>query len=384
MKKKVLVCITARPSYSRIRTAILALNDNPEVEVLVLASGSALLDRYGRVVDLIRKDGIEVVEELHTFVEGNDLIGMALTTASTIEATSRAIIRISPDIVVTIADRYETLGTAVAASYCGFPLAHIQGGEITGNIDERVRHAVTKLSDIHLVANSDCKERIMRMGEDESNIFITGCPSLDIVHESNELDIEDVNEAVSLSGVGAEFDINKKFIVVMQHPETDSYDKSYDRMIKTLEAVDAIGIPPLIFWPNVDAGSDATSKAIRVMRERGVLKNARYIKNLESKLFLKLLSLCHCLVGNSSVGIRESSFMGVPTVNIGRRQDGRQSSDNVIYVGWDSNQIKNAIDHQIQNGKYESSNIYGDGFSGKKIADILMQDHFSESKRFVD
>ena len=384
MKKYILVCITARPSYSRIRTAILALQKKSNIKVTVLASGSALLDRYGRVVDLIREDGIEVIEELYTFIEGNDPIGMALTTASTIEASARSIMRIAPDMVVTIADRYETLGTAVAASYCGFPLAHIQGGEITGNIDERVRHAVTKLSDIHLVANTDCKERIQKMGEDNSNIYVTGCPSLDIVHESNNIEISEVKNAVNVHGVGADFDITKPFIVVMQHPETESFEQSYERMLMTLEAVNETGLPPLIFWPNVDAGSDATSKAIRVMRERGVLKKARYIKNLESQIFLKLLSLSKCLIGNSSVGIRECSFMGVPTVNIGYRQQGRLCAENVVHTEWDTKKIKDSISLQLNNGHYKSSEIYGDGLSGQKIADILEQEHIPISKRFVD
>tara|TARA_B100001564_G_C20520599_1_gene614978 strand:- start:50 stop:979 length:930 start_codon:yes stop_codon:yes gene_type:complete len=309
---------------------------------------------------------------------------MALTTASTIEATSRSIMRILPDLIVTIADRYETLGTAVAASYCGFPLAHIQGGEITGNIDERVRHAVTKLSDIHLVANSDCEKRIIRMGEDSKNIFITGCPSLDIVHEANSLKTKEVVEALNLKGVGSDVDIMKPFIIVMQHPETENFEESFERMMITLKSVDNLNIPSLIFWPNVDAGSDATSKAIRVMREKGFLKDSRFIKNLESRIFLNLLSLSKCIIGNSSVGIRECSFMGVPTVNIGDRQRGRMCAENVLHTKWDSDEIDNAIQFQIDHGKYDISNVYGDGHSGEKIAKILSKNFEISGKRFID
>jgi len=385
MKKKILFCITARASYSRIKNAILALKKKKGMEAIVLASGSALLDNYGRVVELIKKDGIQVVEELYTSFEGDASIGMALTTASTIEASARSFTRISPDLVVTIADRYETLGTSIAASYCGFPLAHIQGGEVTGNIDERVRHANTKLSDIHLVSNSDSKSRVIKMGEKKSSIFITGCPSLDIVREEKKnLDIQQLEDCINYNGVGEKFKISEPFIVVLQHSETESYEYSFNRMMMTLKVIDRIKIRPLIFWPNIDAGSNAISKAIRVMREKGALKSARFIKNIESRMFVKLLSLSRCLIGNSSAAIRECSFMGVPAVNIGRRQEGRLCAKNVMHVGWNSNQIFNSINKQLQNGHYKSSKIYGDGFAGKKIAEVLSKSHSFKNKRFVD
>ena len=382
--KKILICITARPSYSRIRSAILALQKKDNVDVSVLASGSALLERYGRVVDLIRADGIKVADELYTFVEGNESINMALTTAATVSASALAISKISPDLIVTIADRYETLGTAIAASYCGFPLVHIQGGEVTGNIDERVRHSVTKLADIHMVANTDCQRRLIQMGENKSSIYITGCPSIDIINESLMIPLSTIKETVEKYGVGSDIDISKPFVIVMQHPETESYKESYDRMQKTLIAIENLDMPSLIFWPNVDAGSDATSKAIRVSREQGILKNARYIKNLDGKLFLRLLKQSKCLIGNSSVGIRECSFIGVPVVNIGKRQHGRMHAQNVLNASWDSDEILKATRSQINNGEYERSHLYGNGSSGELIAELLSKNLEIIPKRFVD
>jgi UDP-hydrolysing UDP-N-acetyl-D-glucosamine 2-epimerase len=385
MKKKILFCITARASFSRIKNAILALKKKKNIEVIVLASGSALLENYGRVVELIKKEGIKVAEELYTSFQGDTSLGMALTTASTIEATARSLVRISPDIVVTIADRYETLGSAIAASYCGFPLAHIQGGEVTGNIDERVRHAITKLSDIHLVSNQNSRSRIIKMGEKKSSIFVTGCPSLDIIREAKkEIDKNQIEKIINYYGVGKKFKISEPFVVVLQHSETEAFHKSYEHMIKILEIVERIKITPLIFWPNIDVGSDAISKAIRVMRERGALKNARFLKNIEGKMFVKLLSLSKCLIGNSSAGIRECSFMGVPVVNIGKRQEGRLCANNVINVGWNSKKIFNAINKQINRSHYKSSKIYGDSFAGKKIAEVLSKNHLFKNKRFVD
>tara|TARA_Y100000389_G_scaffold201809_1_gene245413 strand:+ start:3535 stop:4692 length:1158 start_codon:yes stop_codon:yes gene_type:complete len=385
MKKKILFCITARASYSRIKNAILELKKKKGIEVMVLASGSALLDKYGRVVELIKKDGIKVVEELHTSFEGDTSIGMALTTASTIDASARVFKRIKPHLVVTIADRYETLGTSIAASYCGFPLAHIQGGEVTGNIDERVRHANTKLSDIHLVSNGSSKSRVIKMGEKKTSIFVTGCPSLDIIREAKKsLKVYQLEDCINANGVGKKFNISKPFTVVLQHSETENYKNSFNHMIMTLKAIDKINIQHLIFWPNIDAGSGAISKAIRVMREKGALKSARFIKNIESIMFVKLLSLSRCLIGNSSAAIRECSFMGIPAVNIGLRQEGRLCAGNVMHVGWNSNQIFNSINKQLQNGHYKGSKIYGDGFSGKRIAEVLSKSHSFKNKRFVD
>lgn len=382
--KKIIICITARPSYSRIRNVILALNTKSNVDVSVLASGSALLDRYGRVVDLIRADGIDVIDELYTFVEGNETINMALTTAATISLTATVITKLAPDLVVTVADRYETLGTAIASSYCGIPLVHLQGGEVTGNIDERVRHAVTKLADIHVVANSACETRIKQMGEHGDSVFVTGCPSLDIVHESKLIPISKIKEAVKNSGVGSDIDISKPFVVLLQHPETENYKESLNHMRKTLTAIERLDLPCLIFWPNIDAGADSTSKAIRISREEGMLKNVRYIKNLNGDIFLALLKQSQCLIGNSSVGIRECSFMGVPVVNIGDRQLGRMKADNVRDSLWDSNAIFDAIQGQIKHGSYQSSPIYGDGKSGERIAELLSQDLKIFTKRFVD
>ena len=383
-KKKILICITARPSYSRIKSTALALNKRDEIDLVVLASGSALLERYGRVVDQIKDDGLTVVEELYTFVEGNDPINMALTTASTLSASAMSMARIAPDLVVTIADRYETLGTAIAASYSGIPLIHIQGGEITGNIDERVRHAVTKLSDMHLVANHVAGDRIRSMGEDPSTIFVTGCPSIDIAVQSRSLDFEIVKDSVTQLGVGQNIDLDKPYCVILQHPETEQHTDSYNCMMQTLCAVKEASLASLIFWPNVDAGSDATSKALRVSREQGVLKTSRLIKNLEGEIFLRLLSKAECLIGNSSVGIRECSFLGVPVVNIGCRQDGRTRGHNVLDSQWNQEEITAAILKQIYHGKYESDTIYGDGKSGETIAKLLASELNFGPKRFVD
>ncbi|RKE85544.1 UDP-N-acetylglucosamine 2-epimerase [Rhizobium sp. AG855] len=384
MSKKICVAVTARPSYSRIRSALTALKARPEIDLTVLCSGSALLSRFGRVADLIRADGFTVADELYTVVEGNEPINMALTLSNTIELSASAFRHLAPDVVVTIADRYETLGTAAAAAYLGIPLVHVQGGEVTGNIDEKVRHSVTKLSDFHLVATESARNRLIRMGEHPDTVVVTGCPSIDIAREAIETPFEDVQADIDSLGVGARLDLHEDYIVVMLHPETESYGNSFARTMATLDAIASIKMPTIMFWPNPDAGSDSVSKGIRVFRETHRDLEVNYQKNLEGHRFLRLLKNARCMIGNSSVGVRECAYLGTPVVNIGDRQHGRDRAANVIDVPWDKTAIEGAIRHQVAHGPYASSDLYGHGHAGVRIADALMRDLRPEAKRFYD
>ncbi|MFT5386638.1 MAG: UDP-hydrolyzing UDP-N-acetyl-D-glucosamine 2-epimerase, partial [Saprospiraceae bacterium] len=275
------------------------------------------------------------------------------------------------DAVITIADRFETIATSIAAAYQNIPLIHLQGGEVTGNIDEKVRHANTKLADIHFVTSEDAKERVVKMGEDESYVYNTGCPSIDIASEvlkSPNLDFDPIEK---YGGVGGTFSASEDYVVVMQHPVTTEYNEAKNDVLKTLRVVDSLGIPTFWFWPNVDAGADGTSNGIRSYRENFNPRNIHFFKNMEPNDFLELLVNSKCLIGNSSAGIRECSFLGVPVVNIGTRQNRRLRGDNVIDVAYDEEAIKNAIELQLSHPKNTKSTIYGDGKSGKRIADIL-------------
>jgi UDP-hydrolysing UDP-N-acetyl-D-glucosamine 2-epimerase len=276
-----------------------------------------------------------------------------------------------PDVVVTIADRYETLATATAASYMNIPLVHIQGGEVSGSIDDRVRHAVSKLANLHLVSTEGAAERLRRMGEDRTAIHVTGCPSIDIaagVLNCPGLDFDPIRRYV---GVGSPVDLSNGYIVVLQHPVTTEYESARSQATATLEAVCEVEIPVLWFWPNVDAGSDGTSKAIRAFRETFGPPNVHFFKNMKPDDFVRLVNDSRCVVGNSSVGIRECTFLGVPVVNIGSRQRGRERGDNVIDAPHEREAIINAIKHQIERGRYPTNHLYGDGRAGERIASVL-------------
>jgi UDP-hydrolysing UDP-N-acetyl-D-glucosamine 2-epimerase len=371
MARKVCVVVTARPSYARIKTALQALNAHPQVELQLVVAASAIIERYGNVASIMEEDGFRVSARVHSLLEGDTLIGTAKSTGIGMSELATVFDHLRPDVVVTVADRYETLATAAAAAYCNVPLAHIQGGEITGSIDEKVRHAVTKLADLHFVSTSRARDYVIRMGEHPDRVFKTGCPSIDIARQVLENPRPGYNPLEEYGGVGPSLDLSKGFIVVMQHPVTTEVDETLENIRETVEAVKCLTVPAIWFWPNVDAGADVVSKLLRTEREHGALHNVHFFRNMRPEDFLYTLLECKCLVGNSSVAIREAAFLGVPTVNIGNRQRYRERGHNVIDVNYDRATIIDAIEASMANGRYEVDEIYGDGTAGIKIAEIL-------------
>jgi len=372
-KRKICVVVTARPSYSRVKTALKAIDEHPELELQLVVAASALLDRYGSAVQYIESDGFEIKSRVFNILEGENLTAAAKTTGIGILELASVFENLKPDIVVTIADRFETMATAIAASYMNIPLAHIQGGEVTGNIDEKVRHSITKLADYHFVASEGAKERVLKLGEEPSQVYNTGCPSIDLAAEVLENSAFDFDPIEKYGGVGRSLDYTSDYLVVMQHPVTTEYTESRQHVNQTLEAIKELDIPTFWFWPNVDAGSDGTSGAIRAFREKNPNTNIHFFKNMEPQDFLRLLVNSRCLIGNSSVGIRECAYLGVPVVNIGTRQNRRDRGANVIDVVYDKDLIKQAIQSWLNRGKADQSQVYGGGDAGKKIADLLKE-----------
>lgn len=389
--RKVCVVVTARPSYSRIKTALVALRERNDVELQLVVAASALLDRYGQAVRTIEEDGFDIAAQVFSVVEGENLTTMAKSTGLGLLELPTVFDKLEPDVVVTIADRYETIATAIAAAYMNLAVAHVQGGEVTGSIDEKVRHAVTKLSDLHLVSTENAKERVVRMGEEPARVIVTGCPSIDIAAEVARAPALDFDPIERYGGVGGRVDPAQPYLVVMHHPVTTEVGRARRDAEEVLEAVAAAGLPTFWFWPNVDAGSDGTSNAIRTFRERTALGDhperpsapMRFFKNMQPADFLRLIGNAACLVGNSSVGIRESSFLGVPVVNIGSRQRDRERGPNVIDVPCERDAIERAIHQQIAHGPHDGTEIYGDGSAGPRIAEALATAELVTTKRLA-
>ncbi len=380
MKRKICVVITARPSYSRIKTALHAIQAHPDQELQLVIAGSALLDRYGNAADFIINDGFEVVAKVYMVLEGENPTTMAKTTGLGLMELTNVFYNLQPDAVISIADRFETIATSIAAAYQNIPLVHIQGGEVTGSIDEKVRHANTKLADLHLVSNEDARDRVIKLGEDPEMVINTGCPSIDLARQLENENGLNFDPLEKYGGVGSQIHWENDYLIVMQHPVTTEYSKSRENIMETLYAVKESGIPAFWFWPNVDAGSDGTSNGIRTFREKENPENIHFFKNMDGLDFLRLMKNSKMLIGNSSAGIREGSYLGIPVLNIGNRQQRRLRGENVTDVDYNRSEILNGIKQLGDNVRYKRSNLYGDGKSGKRIANILASVELRSSK----
>ena len=369
--KRICVVIGSRANYSSIKSALRAIDQHPKLELQLVIGASALLDRYGSVVDLIEPDGFRIDARVHMLIEGETPVTMAMSTGVGMIELPQIFSRLDPHVVLTIGDRFETMATTLAAAYMNIPVAHTMGGEVTGTIDESIRHAVTKFAHIHFPASRDAAERIEKLGERPETIFLVGCPRIDLVAEVLERDGADVNNDLFDTGVGDHLDLSEPFVVMSQHPVTTEYGEGERQITETLHAVRQIGYQVIALWPNPDAGSDDIARGLRKWREQGKAENMHFFKNLPIDVYIRLMRRTVCLVGNSSSGIREAGFIGTPVVNIGSRQAGREHGANVLHVDYNRQAIADAMMQQQRNGRWESQSTYGDGCAGIRIADTL-------------
>ena len=368
MNKKILIAITNRSSYNKVKTVIENLPG--DVSPVLLLGHSLFLYRYGYAYSLIKSDWPSLpILRVSMAVDGDELskmpksVGMGTIELAVIMENEK------PDMVITVADRYETLATAVAASYMNIPLAHIQGGEISGTIDDKVRNAITQLADFHFPATNDAADRIMQMKpKDNQRIWNFGCPSMDILLDSLHCGISELNS----HGVGDPFDASKKYIIVMFHPDTKGDPLNESNIKVAMNALNTFKEQKVIFWNNIDPGGDVIAKAWRMSQHGFWLSPVRYIRHLDPSVFGALLARCSCIVGNSSAGIREATFLGVPSVTVGDRQEGRERGINVISMPFCFDGLVKAIGVQLKSA-YLHSDLYGDGHAGKKIADKISE-----------
>ncbi|MEW6417033.1 MAG: UDP-N-acetylglucosamine 2-epimerase [Nitrospirota bacterium] len=382
MKKKICIVLTVRGNYAKMKSVMTEIKRRPDLDLQLVVGGGVILHKFGNPINIIESDGFKVDEMVHFLVEGGKPITMAKSTGLAVVELSTVFENLRPDIVIAIADRFEALAVAIASSYMNIPVAHLEGGELSGSIDESIRHAITKLSHLHFVATEKSAERVVKMGESPDTVFITGSPTIDLIKNIN-LDLDfDVFE--KYAGVGSLFKVNKNnYIIVIQHPVTTEYKYASSQVRETLHAVNDLNMHTIWLWPNMDAGTDEVSRGIRVFREKNNPPHIHFFKNFAFEDYAKLLNNCAVLVGNSSSGIRESAFLGVPVVNIGTRQNYRERAENVIDVDYRREEIKDAIKKQVAHGKYLSNHLYGNGQAGKKIAEVLSDFEIGIQKRLL-
>ena len=382
-KRKICFPITNRAYYGRSQLLIRKLHAHPDIDLKLMLGGSILLDKYSRhVADDIAAGGFEIAASMFNVIEGGNHVAMAKTACLTALEFTNAFHTAKPDVVVICGDRFEQLAIAMAAAYLNITIAHIEGGDVTGSIDESVRHAITKLAHLHFVTNVDAHHRVLAMGENPDYVFNTG--SLD-VELAAQVETAITSDEVNGFGVGHAIDVEQPFLMVVQHPVTTEADNR-QHLETTLRAVSALGLPAIWFWPNADAGTGEMADSLRHMRERHPELTAlmHFITNVPADKFVALLANTACLIGNSSAGIKECSYLGTPVVNIGARQQGRLAGEHVTHVEYDAQEIGAAIATQLAHGRYEPSQIYHRADTSQAIVDLLAKAELYTQKRFFD
>ena len=376
---KITAVLVDRANYGRLKPILEIMRDDCDVELSLVCTGTMLLERFGRAVDLVKNDGFDVSEEIYIELEGSVPSTMAKSIGLAVIELSNAFQRQSPDFVLLIGDRSEALGAAIAAVYQNYCLIHIQGGEITGSIDESARHAITKLAHYHFPSTKQAGKNIIQMGERKETVFSYGCPSVDVVSKIRKYPATtSFNE-----GVGPELNFVKEYLLVLFHPVTTEYSSSEKQMEEVLSAIKELNMQTLLIWPNIDAGSDGVSQAIRRFREYNHSTQLHAYKNFDPEEYIPLLEHAACAIGNSSSFIRDASFLGTPVVLVGTRQDGRERTKAVIKVVENKDKIVDAVKFQINHGRYEVSNLYGTvGVSTRIVKQFKLLEKYKQ-KQFV-
>ncbi len=369
-RRRVCVVLVDRANYGRLKPVMQAIADRDELELQVVAAGTMVLERFDQPVNVVRSDGFPVDSEIYMELEGSTPATMAKSVGFGVVEFASEFQRLKPDFVLLIGDRYEALAATIAAAFMNLPLIHIQGGEVSGSIDESTRHAISKFAQYHFPATRRSADYLIRMGEREDTILGIGCPSSDI---ARHLDRALNPEVVNSRGRGIEIDVAAPFLLVVFHPTTTEYGGERSQMKELLEGLDRLRMQTLILWPNIDAGSDHISKAIRVFRDRMEEPWLRVLTNLTPEDYLRVLCNAACAVGNSSSFVRDAGFFGTPVALVGNRQNGREHSEHVVPVAPVAGDVTRVVRRQLDHGRYPPSSLYGDGQVCKRIAARLVE-----------
>lgn len=367
-RRKVCVVLVDRANYGRLKPVMTSVRAHPALELQVLATGTMVLERFDQPVRVVKEDGFPVDGEVYIELEGSTPATMAKSVGFAMMEFASEFQRLKPDIVLLIGDRYEALAAAIAAAYMNICIVHIQGGEVSGSIDESARHAITKFSHFHFPSTSRSAEYLVRMGERPDTVLGVGCPSSDIARAmERSLSPEYVNGR----GSGTTIDVARPYLLVLFHPTTTEFGGEQKQMEEILEALRRIAMPTVLLWPNIDAGSDHVTKAIRVFRDHERPTWLRTLINLPPEVYLKVLAGASCAVGNSSSFVRDASYFGTPVALVGNRQDGRETDVHVVRVIPSADRVAACVRDQLAHGRYAPSTLYGDGHVSGRISEAI-------------
>jgi UDP-N-acetylglucosamine 2-epimerase (non-hydrolysing)/GDP/UDP-N,N'-diacetylbacillosamine 2-epimerase (hydrolysing) len=368
---KVFILIERRADYSRYRPILAKMKEDPFFEIYLVVTGICLLGVHGNDVNYIESDGFVINAKIPMFKAGNPDNGaeMVRSMARVLEGVTNELEASKPDLVLSGFDIGGNFAVTIAAAHMNIPVAHIQGGEVTGSIDESIRHAMSKFSHIHFPATQDAKNRLIKLGENPKDIYVTGCPSIDVLVNTPYLPKEELEKEFDV-------DFSKPLLLMIQHPVTTEAKSSLDQIKETISAIKNKGVQAIVLLPNNDAGH---AEIIEEIKKSGL----KWLPSLSTIKFVNLYRNAWALIGNSSSGIHETPSLKIPAINIGNRQMGRERAANVIDVPNEQVLIEQAIEKALFDADFRSfvrriENPYGIGNSAETIVNLLKTIDFDE------
>lgn len=364
-KRKVLYISGTRADYGLMRRTLFCIKSTQNLEIEIVATGMHLMPEFGKTLTEIEKDKFQI-HRINVVYDKDNKDSMSMFLGKFVQALTNKIRRINPDIILLLGDRAEMLGGAIVGVYLTIPVVHIHGGEVTSTVDEFARHAVTKLSHLHLVASDESRQRIIRMGEEPWRVRVVGAPGLDSIRNEKVISKTELFKKFHLC-------TNEPLLVLIQHSNTLELGEAIKQINETMEAVSKLKYQTVVIYPNADAGGREMIKQIDKYQH---LPFIRTVKSLPHADYINLLRHASGLVGNSSSGIIEAPYFKLPVVNIGTRQNNRERAKNIIDVRYDKKEImagirKALFDEVFKKKVRKGENPYGKRRTGERIASIL-------------
>lgn len=363
--RHIAIVTEARSSFSYFRPIVRLLDEEPDLRYSLLVVSQHLLPTFGYSVEDIESEGIEITDRIYSILDGYTPATMAKSLGVLLLSLTDSFVRLRPDVLLVLGDRGESLTAAIAAATMNIPVAHVQAGERSGNIDGMTRHAITRFAHVHFASGPDAAERLRRMGEEEWRIHTVGAPQLDELVHGDLATPEEV-------AARFELDLGEPVLLVLQHPVTEQFGEGVEQMRETLEAVCELGHQSVLIFPNSDAGSEDLRRMIELYHRPFM----RVERNLPHRLYAGLMQVASAMIGNSSSGVIEAPALRLPAVNVGERQRDRARAGNVIDVPHERAAIVDAVRtalspefrERVRNG---DSPYLGDGRVSKRIVRVL-------------
>ncbi len=366
-RRRILFVTGTRADYGKLKSIIRAVDETPEFDYTIFATGMHLLAKYGRTWKEIEKDGFSEIF-LHFNQDHYTDFMMDRVLADTIRGLSHYVAEHAVDLIVVHGDRVEALAGALVGSLNGILVAHIEGGELSGTVDELMRHTITKMSHLHFVSNAEARDRVVGMGEYAEKVFVIGSPNIDIMLSGDLPSIDEVRAHYEL--------VDRPFVLFALHPVVGETQSLYEDTSELLDALVAAGRYVVALYPNNDPGS---SEILRALKERDDSPHLRVLPSMKFESYLTALRHAAVLVGNSSSGIHEAPIYGVPTVNVGSRQRNRFRSASVTNVPFETDLVVKAIE-QVWAERFTPSDSFGTGTSAPAFREIIKRPQTWETR----